>query len=586
MTDNKEYSLDNNTDSAKKQAADRNMSPEQLEQYYILLDRFADQTTRPDFFDRSALVNTLTDICHLFRISKGVTEFYLTKNDEAAGNGEVLVDYNDGHGDVLALKRRIESKNGAIIIESLYMAKDALPLSDAEYTRLDVMVRMLLSFIARNRLQDTVHHLAFYDSEGYPNDRSYQHYIMQKIHETGIIGMYCICYNLSHFTLINETYSRPVGDVIMKNHFLKIKEAIGEHGMLCRLGGDNFCAIFDPSVAPTIFELLRETRISTGKNSDEVAKINARVGVFQVTEDAHIVHYGQIMERIYFAAQTAKLSNIPHLDYSEEMHARREGIMHLRERFQKALINHEFQAYYQPKVDIDSGQIIGAEALCRWFSDGKMVMPMEFIPILEQSMDICRLDFHILELVCRDIRQWLDEGMRVVKISVNLSRKHLVDPDLLQHILEPVERYQIPHEYLEIELTETTTDVEFKDLKRVVKGLQDVGIYTSVDDFGDGYSSLNLIRVIPWNVLKIDRSLLPMEGAPTEDVTSQMYRHIVSMAKSIGLPCVTEGVETEKQVNILRENHCRYAQGFIYDRPLPREEFERRLSGEPYPVYR
>ena len=209
-------------------------------------------------------------------------------------------------------------------------------------------------------------------------------------------------------------------------------------------------------------------------------------------------------------------------------------------------------------------------------------MPMEFIPVLEMNMDICKLDFHMLELACRDIRRWLDEGKKVVRISVNFSRKHLIDVDLTTHILEIIDRYNVPHDYIEIELTETTTDVEFKDLKRIVKSLQQEGIYTSVDDFGNGYSSINLIRSIPWDVLKVDRSLLPVEDDDETDTTEKIYKSVVSMAHDIGINCITEGVETMKQIEILRNNNCNIAQGFFFDRPLPVDEFEKRFEDNKY----
>ena len=209
-------------------------------------------------------------------------------------------------------------------------------------------------------------------------------------------------------------------------------------------------------------------------------------------------------------------------------------------------------------------------------------MPMEFIPILELNMDICKLDFYMFETVCRDIRKWLDEGKTVPRISVNFSRKHLGNPDVLGKILEIINRYEIRRKYIEIELTETTTDVEFKDLNRLVTGLRREGIYTSVDDFGNGFSSLNLIRAIPWDVIKIDRSLLPEVTDRDEELTSRMYRHIVAMANDIGLECVTEGVETKKQIDLLKENNCRIAQGFFFDRPMAEEEFAPLLEGTPY----
>ena len=190
----------------------------------------------------------------------------------------------------------------------------------------------------------------------------------------------------------------------------------------------------------------------------------------------------------------------------------------------------------------------------------------------------------MIDSVCADIRRWLDNGFEPVRVSVNLSRKHLVNTDLLSDIFSIIDRNNVPHDYIEIELTETTTDVEFRVLKEVVSGLQANGICTSVDDFGMGYSSLNLIREIPWNVLKIDRCFLPADDESEESITSLMYRHVVAMALDMGLECITEGVETAKQIKILRGNHCLFAQGFIFDKPLPKEQFEELLGTHRYDI--
>ena len=209
---------------------------------------------------------------------------------------------------------------------------------------------------------------------------------------------------------------------------------------------------------------------------------------------------------------------------------------------------------------------------------------MEFIPVLEETSDICKLDFYMLDKVCENIRSWLDAGKRVVRVSVNLSRRHMINPELLKTIISIIDRHSVPHEYIEIELTETTTDVEFRDLRRVVDGLQKQGICTSVDDFGMGYSSLNLIRVVPWNVLKVDKIFLPLDGESKESTRSVMFKYVVAMAKEIGLECIVEGVETPAQLELLRQNECELAQGYLFDKPLPREEFEKRLDIGKYSV--
>lgn len=209
---------------------------------------------------------------------------------------------------------------------------------------------------------------------------------------------------------------------------------------------------------------------------------------------------------------------------------------------------------------------------------------MDFIPILERNTDIFRLDFYMLDLVCKNIRKWLDEGKNVVRISINFSRKHLADPELLDKIVSIINRYDIPYEYIEIELTETTTEGDYLKLKKLVEGLTKIGIHTSIDDFGIGYSSLNLIRELPWNVMKIDRSLLPISSTDQKDLSTVLYKHITAMASDMGIECLTEGVETAEQVQILRDNYCLYAQGYYYDKPLPLDEFEKRLEIGQYPI--
>ncbi len=244
--------------------------------------------------------------------------------------------------------------------------------------------------------------------------------------------------------------------------------------------------------------------------------------------------------------------------------------------FPAALENEEFLVYYQPKVSLRNYRLAGAEALCRWKHGDKFIFPDEFIPQLERSGAICDLDFYMLTHVCRDLRHWLDQGRRLFKVSVNISRRHLLENELVEKIIEIIDSNNIPHELLEIELTETTTDVGFGDLRRVIEGLHEQQILTSVDDFGMGYSSMNLILDLPWDVLKIDKCFLPKSENDHRQYV--MLRHIISLARDIGLDTIVEGVETIEQVKMLKENNCFLAQGYYFDKALPREEFETRLT--------
>lgn len=552
--------------------------------YTVLFEKMINSMTDPDNFDRDEFVGILNEICELFHVAKGVTEFYKSLSDEKDGRGEILIDYDNGRGEKVIISRRIITKTKAIIKGTLYAANDEEPLTEEEREKLDLMLRSLLSFVSRNRLQTTVERLVFYDQQGYTNLNYFFRHLEMLNAQGKIQGRAVIQYNLRQFSLINREIGRDAGDVVMRNYFLKINDMLDEDGVVCRIGGDNFVAIFESSLLQSILNVIKGCPIVFDTDNEKRVMVSAAAGVYVIPDDYVFERPGGIFEKVYNAVQEAKQERRGTIIYHDEkMLAERGRLLEIWRTFPKALENNEFHAFYQPKVDVVSGEIVGGEALCRWIHNGKIVPPMDFIPMLEQNTDICTLDFYMLDLVCRDIKRWIHEGRRPVRISVNFSRKHLMNVDLLENIMEIIERNDIPHEYIEIELTETTTDVEFKDLKRIVSGLQKEGIYTSVDDFGMGYSSLNLIREVPWNVLKIDKSFLPT-GEGDNDVTDIMFKHVVAMAQDMGLECITEGVETLQQVGILRDNKCNIAQGFYFDRPLAVEEFEKRLDKHRYDI--
>ena len=558
------------------------MDQERLEKYYKLMEEITDMTCRYGNFDREKFVALLREFCEMFRLSKGVTEFYKSVRMEEEGKGEILVDFDNGKEGVPIIQLRICPPSGVVIKGTLYMSEDEEPLSEIEREKVEMVYRLVMSFISRNRLQKTVEIYAFTDEDGFYNRRSLMRFIDRKIVAGEQYGYCATCINLKNFTAINQEIGRKAGDIVMKEFYEFLKGEIGEDAHICRLGGDNFILFFRNELRDKILDDLAGTPIVYDKENDRKVTVSARAGIYVITEDVEVFTPTQIMDRVYPVAMMAKQRGLDVLFYDKELIRMRDHANNIRKMFAEALEKKEIVAYYQPKVDVNTGEVVGAEALCRWFRDGKIVMPMEFIPILETNMDICELDFYMFETVCADIRRWIDEGRRPPRVSVNFSRKHLNNPDLLGYILGIINRYEVQRKFLEIELTETTSDVEFNNLNRIVTGLHREGIRTSVDDFGNGYSSLNLIRAIPWDVVKIDRSLLPMDDDSEEGITNRMYKHVVSMAVDIGLECVTEGVETKKQVNLLKENKCPIAQGFYFDRPLPVEEFEKRLYGTPY----
>ena len=558
----------------------------QLElEYYRLFEQLINEMGAPKGFNREKHKKTVSQICELFHLAKGELKFYRSLSHEKMGQGEYYCDYDNGKGEKVLIHHRIVTPASAIVIGTIYVEDDGVVHTEEECKKLETMLLAIMSFTSRMRLQQAVEMLGYYDSNGYPNIRSFCRFLDRLMEKEEQSGYTAIHYNLRHFTLINQDIGRENGDKVIWNHFNALKLLIGERGIVCRLGGDSFLSVFANELLDEVLEFLNGTAILYDEINIKRVKISAYVGVYPIPSNFRPNNSSQIMDKLMPAAIAAKNGSngtVAFFDISMLQH--KDQTMRMQRLFPQALENQEFHVYYQPKVNVFTGEIVGAEALCRWIRDGKIIPPMEFIPILEENTNICLLDFYMLDMVCKDIRRWLDEGRNAVRVSVNLSRKHMVDPDLLENILKTVDDNHVPHEYVEIELTETTTDVEFRDLKRVVGGLQREGIYTSVDDFGMGYSSLNLIREIPWDVLKIDKSFLPVDGDAYDETTQVMFKHVVAMAKDLGLECITEGVETMKQIEILKQNGCNIAQGYYFDRPLPKEEFEQRLDKGCYEI--
>ncbi len=558
------------------------MSEKDNMRYYALLENLLRVIMNIEGTDPENVKPIIKELCQLFRIEKGETSFYRNIGLERAGKGECTVGYDSGEKCVEVKTIRRITKVKAVVTCTVYMKPDAEPLTDEEECKVDMLMTTLLSYVSRRRLEGAVETLFYHDDSGYLN-LPYFHRALDEAAEKGTLkDLVAVHYNLRHFNLVNQEIGRPAGDIVMRNHFDGASRIVGSKGTVCRLGGDNFILLCEKEHIDELRKYLESTPVMYDIVQNKRVIVAASAGIYYIPEDFVYLNNGQIMDKVVTASLAARRSGVSSVVFETSLFEMKTMANKLQKLFPDALKNEEFAVFYQPKVNIVTGELTGAEALCRWFRNGKIVPPKDFIPYLEQTDDICRLDFYMLEHVCRHIRRWIDTGRKVVRVSVNLSRKHMMDVDLLKNIIEIVDKYDVPHQYIEIELTETTTDVEFRDLKRVVGGLQQAGVCTSVDDFGMGYSSLNLIREIPWNVLKVDRSFLPVDEDDHTSTRSIMFKYVVAMAKELGLECIAEGVETKAQVEVLRENQCEFAQGYFFDKPLPLDEFEKRLGGNNY----
>lgn len=467
-------------------------------------------------------------------------------------------------------------EDGCVSTYCIYPYNDGADWDDEEKNRITAFISALYLVNDRARIASTAEKFSVHDTEMNVYNLRYLMKSMRILFESGEIRDYCGCrFNISKLAVINAKLGRNGGTEIMKRFVYGLSDIIGSDGFVSRLGGDNFITLFRKTKMDDVIRHLSGVLIPTEFRGLEEIFISAHAGYYIVDNYCRGPH--EIMEAILTAEVASRKSHRDYVIYDDELKKRSEAVKLLESLFFDAIDKEEFLVFYQPKVNLNDYTISGAEALCRWKHNGELVPPFRFIPILEQSHNICVLDFYMLEHVCMDMRKWIDDGLPKIKVSVNLSRMHLGDEKLAERIMGIIDKYGIPHECIEIELTETTTDVDFKELKKVVSSLHELGISTSVDDFGVGYSSLNLIRDLPWNVLKIDKSFLPEERDENNNAKRVMLKYVISMAQELGLECIVEGVESAEQVELLKECSCYRAQGYFFDKPLTSSVFYRKL---------
>lgn len=547
--------------------------------YSRLLNEFIIEGEKIKQYRDPAFNKILEPICKFLRISRISSAVFDSTCDSAIIKSAPHIYYDDGNADSTRVLKFTETNVRACKANYSFMqSKSGQDWSDEEVQQIEAIEKLIYTFCDRSYASTIAKDLSMLDSDLMVYPLTFFLATVKNLIRQGRIGEFgSVYFNLSHFSTINDRFGRDCATNIMKLFIHGIQEKILYEECICRVGGDNFVVLFKKDNLNIIKNYLSGMPI-TFNNGDKTVTVTTTAGYYMIPEATESAT--DVMDRISAAYQLAKNVYKRHfLFYDDEIMQHQTQVKEIEMMFPSAIENEEFKVFYQPKTQLNNYQLAGAEALCRWFRNGKVISPGEFIPVLEGSKAICTLDFYMLDHVCRDIRRWLDEGREVVKVSVNLSRLHLGDEDLLESILRIIDKYKVPHHFIEIELTETTTDVDYKELKMIVYGLREQDISTSVDDFGVGYSSLNLIRELPWNVLKIDKSFLPTQEEEDKDPSKvKMLRHIITMSQDLGLECIVEGVETAEQVKLLKDCKCYLAQGFYFDRPLPVKEFEQKLE--------
>ena len=383
--------------------------------------------------------------------------------------------------------------------------------------------------------------------------------------------------DINHFKLFDEWFGRDKGDTLLATIGAELADSKAEmNGIAGYFGQDNFVLLtkFDMVKITNLYNKIRKHIDSFGMTGGLLPAI----GVAMVDEGTSL---NDVYNRATIAASKSKEDITKKIFiYNNDLQNLTENEYQILFEFVKAMQNNEITFYLQPQCRISNGAIVGAEALTRWIKeDGTIISPLEFIPVLEKYGFITDLDKYIWEKVCIWLKDYLAKGHKCVPISLNVSRIDILNIDIPAYLHNLTEKYGISHNMLKVEITESSYAEITAKIDELVKKLQDDGFMVLMDDFGSGYSSLNMLSNLKLDAIKLDANFLNIKGA-NQEKGIHILESVVNMAKSMALPLVIEGIETKPQCDFLTELGVRYVQGYYFYKPMPISNFEEVISNE------
>jgi diguanylate cyclase (GGDEF)-like protein len=432
--------------------------------------------------------------------------------------------------------------------------------------------------IERKRGDERIHFMAHHDElTGLPNRAFFKERMAKTLHHARRNGRkVTVAYlDLDNFKDINDSLGHGAGDEVLKEMAARMADGVRASDMVVRLGGDEFVVVLvhqsnhDTGITRRLRELHKAVRKPIPYHDKQIA-VTCSIGVAAFPSD------GGTAEELLANADTA-MYRAKQLgrDKLHHHHGARDAEIDLpvseQEELRQAIISHQLVLYYQPQVDVATLEVTGLEALVRWNHPTRgMVPPCDFIPMAEESGLIIPLGLWVLNEACRQACVWQDMGLPPIRIAVNVSAKQFTDNDFARHVEEAIERVDLAPRWLELELTESVLMQNADRALATMNALRQLGVGFSIDDFGTGYSSLASLKMFPFDRLKMDRSLI--EAVPSDKTAVAISLAVMSLAQTLKLGVVAEGVETDAQCEFLRFAKCEEAQGYRFSKPLPADQ--------------
>lgn len=388
-----------------------------------------------------------------------------------------------------------------------------------------------------------------------------------------------ITMNIRQFQYINEILGKEQADQVLKKLAVLLRQQVGEKECFCRSNADQFYLLLHTNQEEQVRARVENIMEQAGEIAQE---LNVSYPIILYAGAAVVQETGlpeeqvrELLHKAEFAQKHAvkKYQNVLAF-YDRAMHRKENFQNNIESSMQSALAKQEFQLFLQPKVRLQTGKVEGAEALVRWIRpDETLVYPNEFIPAFEKNGFCARLDLYMVDRTCRQMREWMDAGYDPICISVNQSRLLFYQSDYVERLCAVLERYRIPNGYIQLEILEGLAIENIEQMNKTLTQLHEKGFRLSLDDFGSGYSSLNVLAGIQVDEVKFDKDFL-LESAPDKKERNKLaLKNVVKLAKDLQITTVAEGVEVQQDEEFVRSIGCEYGQGFFYSCPVPPEEF-------------
>lgn len=405
------------------------------------------------------------------------------------------------------------------------------------------------------------------------------------IHETECIfkkypeDSYAIIkFGIKNFRYINRVHGYGVGDQVLRNIAKNLQKTCNVGETCARIEKDIFAAAYRFSTKDELMYRIEHkvrAKLIDRRISRKIHMDICFIAGIYVPQDIQHEHVIDMLDKALIAQQAVpkNVTGSKLIYYKDSMMNSMIQKNELLEAAAPAMLEDEFKLYIQPQFDIRTHEIISGEALCRWKKqDGTLVQPNDFIPAFEEYGLIINFDFHMLEVLCKQMRTWIDQGLHLKPISINQSRLHIGYENYLENFCATVDRYQIPHDYIAFELTESAFVEQQDEMVELAAQLHKRGFQLAIDDFGTGYASLNFLSVVSADILKIDKCLL--DGIEDKQRSRTIIEKTIELAHEIDMTVICEGIETEEQLEYLSRIGCDIGQGYLIGRPMEAMQFE------------